>query len=109
MKQSYILLLILLIFAFIGGSNSITSSIDIRSKSKDYRNIRVLRVINLTASIVREQIGIHTKNTGSEPTSIYYFTIPAIYQSHLATYHAYLKQGSKVPLEMESVGLDSTK
>lgn len=86
-----------------------TLSIDIKSKSNDFRNIRVLRVIDLTSSIVKESIGIHTKNNGSKAQSIYYYTIPSIYRPHLSSYQAYLKQGQKNALDMESMGLDIAK
>jgi oligosaccharyltransferase complex subunit alpha (ribophorin I) len=101
MIKSFFLLLVL--------ASGCLATIDITSLAGEFKNIRVLRVLDLTSSIVKEDIGIRAKNIKPSATDVYYFILPSIYRPFIASYQAHSKEGLKEPLQMESIGLDVTQ
>lgn len=99
--------ILLLVLFFLLASCSAT--IQILRAAEDFENLRVLRVVDLTRSVVKEDIGIRAKNTAQVAQDVYYFVMPIVYMPFIASFQAHLKQGTKDPLVMESIGLDSTQ
>jgi hypothetical protein len=104
LKKLFILLRVLALLA-----TAATATINVYENQEDFKNLRVLRVMDLTKSVVKEDIGIRAKNTGNQATDIYYFVMPIPCIPFIASYTAHLKQGTKDSLVMESIGLDVTQ
>lgn len=100
MKQIYLLLFLIA---------SCLALVDVSSLSNDFRNARVIRALDLSTSIVKEDIGIRAKNTGKHAMNVYYFILPTIYLPFIASYTANSKQGSKDLLQIEPIGLDTNQ
>lgn len=100
------MLSIFLVFVFVGGC---LATIHLEHVSKEFRNVRVLRAMDLSTDIVKETLAIDVKNTGLQTMDSYYFTIPAHDRPFLSDYRAFQLQEPKEPLEIEPLGLDITK
>jgi len=74
--------------------------------SKNYDNDRVIRVIDVSSSVVKEEIGIRANYLGSEPTQVYHFVLPAALYHDVASMEAFLKHKSKDALTMAFAGFD---
>ncbi|GAN01038.1 dolichyl-diphosphooligosaccharide--protein glycosyltransferase subunit 1 [Mucor ambiguus] len=92
----------LLLLAIVGGASAFNAS----ALSKDYDNDRIIRVIDVSSSVVREEIGIRANYLGSEPTQVYFFVLPAMIHHDVATMEAFLKHKSKDALAMVFTGFD---
>ncbi|KAI9278959.1 Ribophorin I [Phascolomyces articulosus] len=75
----------------------------------EFRNTRVIRVVDLRANVVQEDIGIRAKNIDASPISHYIFTIPRQTEDHVASISAFLRQEPKTSLTIEQAGFDSEK
>lgn len=74
-----------------------------------FRNTRVIRVVDLRANVVQEDIGIRAKNINSTPNNEYIFTLPQRAEEHVASVSAFLRQEPKTSLTIEQAGFDSEK
>lgn len=95
-----------LVFVFTG---SCLAAIDLKDISTEFKNVRILRALDLSTDIVKETVGIVAKNTGLQPLSCYYFTIPAHDRPFLSSYQAYQQQKLDESLAIEPLGLDTTE
>ncbi|KAI9258646.1 Ribophorin I [Helicostylum pulchrum] len=101
MKQIYFLLLFII--------TDCLGILDIDLPSNDFRNVRVIRLLDLSTPIIKEDIAIHAKNTAQNTVDAYYFILPEIYMPFIASFTANSKQGNKDPLQIESVAADMTQ
>lgn len=101
MKQIYFLLLFII--------TDCLGILDIDLPSNDFRNVRVIRLLDLSTPIIKEDIAIHAKNTAQNTVDAYYFVLPEIYMPFIASFTANSKQGNKDPLQIESVAADMTQ
>lgn len=77
--------------------------------SPDFKNIKVLRVLDLRSNIVVEDLGIRAKNIHTKPVSQYMFALPRQADEHVASIGAFLRQEPKTGLSIEQAGFDSEK
>jgi oligosaccharyltransferase complex subunit alpha (ribophorin I) len=96
-------LVYLLLLAFV---HTTVQAIDVSSLTENFVNERVIRTVDLSTSVVKEDIGIKANNTGSKATTAYHFAIPITHHNTMASYHAFLKQKAKQRLVMEPAGFD---
>lgn len=94
-----VLLIVLLIVGYVYSLN--TSLL-----SKDFDNDRIIRVIDLTSSVVKEDIGIRANYLGANPTQFYHFVLPSVLYNDISLMEAFLKHKSKDALKMELAGFD---
>ncbi|KAL9542653.1 hypothetical protein MBANPS3_008509 [Mucor bainieri] len=93
----------LLFLAMVGGVRAFNAS----ALAKDYDNDRIIRVIDVSSSVVKEEIGIRANYLGSEPTQVYYFVLPAVIYPDVASMEAFLKHKTKDALTMVFAGFDN--
>lgn len=75
----------------------------------NFRNTRLIRVVDLRTGVVHEDIGIRAKNIDQSPVNEYIFTIPKSAEEHVADITAFLRQEPKTPLNIQQAGFDSEK
>ncbi|KAI8143937.1 Ribophorin I [Fennellomyces sp. T-0311] len=75
----------------------------------EFRNTRVIRVLDLRNNVVQEDIGIRAKNIDSAPVDQYIFTVPREAEEQLASITAFLRQEPKTALTIKQAGFDSEK
>ncbi|CAO3593226.1 unnamed protein product [Absidia cylindrospora] len=75
----------------------------------DFRNVKVLRVLDARSNVVQEDIGIRAKNIADHPISEYYYTVPATIDDHVASVSAFLRQNAKSSLTVEKASFDSER
>lgn len=69
-----------------------------------FENTKVIRTIDVTTGIAREDVGIRAKNIDSVPASEYYFYVPIVISKNAASISAFLRKEKtelKVVLEDE--------
>ncbi|KAI9243585.1 Ribophorin I [Helicostylum pulchrum] len=69
-----------------------------------FENSKVIRTIEVTSAIAREDVGIRAKNIDSAPASQYYFYVPAVIAESAASFNAFLRKEKtelKVTFEQE--------
>lgn len=94
-----VVLIVLLLVGYVYSFN--TSSL-----SKDFDNDRIIRVIDLTSSVVKEDIGIRANYLGADPTQFYHFVLPSVFYDDISSMEAFLKHKSKDALNIELAGFD---
>jgi len=85
---------------------SCISAFNASAVSKDYDNDRIIRVIDMSTSVIKEEVGIRANYLGSEPTRTYHFVLPAVLHDNVASMEAFLKHKSKDALAMAFAGFD---
>ncbi|KAL9559332.1 hypothetical protein PS6_000799 [Mucor atramentarius] len=93
------ILLLLIAASYVNAFN--TSAV-----SKNYDNDRIIRVVDVSSSVVKEEIGIRANYLGSEPAQVYHFVLPASLYHNVASMEAFLKHKSKDALTMAFAGFD---
>ncbi|ORX55746.1 Ribophorin I [Hesseltinella vesiculosa] len=71
-----------------------------------FNNNKVLRVIDMRSSIVREDVGIRAENIGDVPADAYYYAVPKVINDKVAHVEGFLREEPKSSLKVESVGFD---
>jgi hypothetical protein len=74
-----------------------------------FKNSKIVRTVDLRATIAREEIGIRAENIHQQPVDEYYIPFPEIFDEKVAYLTAALKQGSKEQLPIEKFGFDSER
>ncbi|ORZ20259.1 Ribophorin I [Absidia repens] len=75
----------------------------------EFKNVKVLRVLDARTNVVQEDIGIRAKNVADHPTNEYYYTVPASIEEHVASVTAFLRQEPKTSLTVKKAGFDSER
>ncbi|KAI8070922.1 Ribophorin I [Gongronella butleri] len=76
---------------------------------EDFKNLKVLRVLDTRTSVVHEDIGIRAENIGAKPVNDYYFIAPRDVNDRIAHLEAFLRQEPRIGLNVENVGFDSER
>ncbi|KAI7895853.1 Ribophorin I [Mucor mucedo] len=67
-----------------------------------FENTKVIRTIDVTTAIAREDVGIRAKNIDSVPASEYYFYVPIVISKNAASISAFLrKQKTELQVVLE--------
>lgn len=69
-----------------------------------FENTKVIRTIDVTSAIAREDVGIRAKNINNAPASEYYFYVPVVISKSTASISAFMRKQKtelKVTLEDE--------
>ncbi|KAI8645820.1 Ribophorin I-domain-containing protein [Parasitella parasitica] len=73
---------------------------------REFDNDRILRVIDLTSSVVKEDIAIRANYLGASPTQVYHFVLTSVLHDDVSSLEAFLKHKTKDALKMEFAGFD---
>lgn len=82
---------------------------DLGSLSKYFVNDKIRRVVDLTSSIVKEDIIIRANNTRNMEVTEYYMAIPQEFTNKLSSFDVVLKQKPDEPLDIQNIGFDEAK
>lgn len=68
---------------------------------QQFENTKVIRVFDIKAGIVREDVGIRAKNIDKAPSSEYFFYLPVVISNSTASISAFLrKQKTELPVTL---------
>lgn len=73
-----------------------------------FENTKVIRTIDITSAIAREDVGIRAKNIDSVAASEYYFYVPVVIAKNTASISAFLRK-QKTELEVVLEDEDASK